>query len=83
MKAQPVEPSGSNPNVFHDDVIYFNHPERGVMSGRVASIGKHGVQVDQDGELTPVKWEQMLGHKERAQRKLTLVERGEGWFYCD
>ncbi len=67
-------------NIIDGDVVYFNHKEHGPLAGRVASIGKHGCTIEhetgKDG-YHQVLWEDVLGHKERRVRKLTLLERGE------
>jgi len=67
-------------NVIDGDVVYFNHAKHGPLSGRVASIGTHGVTVEHetgDDGYHRVLWDDVLGHKERRVRKLTLLERGE------
>lgn len=67
-------------NVIDGDVVYFQHAEHGALSGRVAAVGAHGVTVEhptgKDG-YHRVLWDDVLGHKERRVRKLSLVERGE------
>jgi hypothetical protein len=69
-----------NPNVIDGDVLYFQHKDHGALSGRVHAVGKDGVTVahetGEDG-FHRVPWADVLGHKERRARKLTLVERGE------
>lgn len=73
-------PSASGKNVIDGDVVYFRHEKHGPLSGRVASVGKHGVMVEHetgDDGYHRVLWDDVLGHKERRVRKLSLVERGE------
>ena len=67
-------------HVIDGDVLYFKHTEHGALSGKVHAVGKDGVTVAHDkGEdgLFRIPWADVLGHKERKARKLTLVERGE------
>jgi hypothetical protein len=66
-------------SVIEGDELYFQHEQHGVTSGRVLSVGKHGVRVHDDAvpEGMPVRWEHVLGHKARAQRKLVVIDKGE------
>jgi hypothetical protein len=66
-------------SVIEGDELYFQHPTRGVSSAQVRSVGKHGVRVadDEAPEGLPVRWEHVLGHKARAQRKLVVIDKGE------
>jgi hypothetical protein len=66
-------------SVIEGDELYFQHPTRGVSCAAVRSVGKHGVRVSDDEapEGLPVRWEHVLGHKARAQRKLVVVDKGE------
>lgn len=66
--------------VVAGDVLYVQHPQHGVLSGRVASIGRDGVTIEHQaspGGLLGVHWEHIVGHKERKPRQLRLLERGE------
>jgi hypothetical protein len=66
------------PSLTVGDSIYYHHKEHGVAHGVVAAIGKHGCTTDADGGDThQVRWEDFLGHRKRAERKLTIVDRGE------
>lgn len=58
------------------DEIYFNHPT-GPQCGRVAAYGKHGVTVHHAGKPHSVKWEHILGHKKRANKKYNIIDEGE------
>jgi hypothetical protein len=75
-----IEQKGQTRNVIDGDVLYFQHPEHGVLSGPVASVGQHGVTIrheaGEDG-YHRVKWEHVLGHKTRRDRRLKLIDRGE------
>lgn len=63
--------------VNKDDHIYFSH-KSGPKSGRVLCHGKHGAVVRCDeNKRHKVRWEQVLGHKERVEHKLKMVDRGE------
>jgi len=78
-----VKPATGNPDerpsVTAGDSIYYRHPETGAAHhGVVAAIGKHGVTTDADGGGEhQVRWDSFLGHRKRAERKLTIVDRGE------
>lgn len=67
--------------IGHGDHLFFSHPERGVMSGKVLAIGKDGCTLesgeDDKAERHPVLWEHVLGHKQRAERKYIPVEQGD------
>jgi len=69
--------SNKKSNVVRGDVVYFNHPDHGAMSGEVVCIGADGVTVSGEGEDHNVVWTNILGHKSRKERNLTLIERGE------
>lgn len=67
------------PSVLSGDEIYYRHPETGAPHhGCVAGIGKHGMLVDADGGGEhQVEWGGYIAHRARAERKLTIVDRGE------
>lgn len=69
----------NKPSVLSGDAIYYKHPESGQPHhGVVAGIGKHGMLVDADGGGEhQVEWGNYIAHKARAERKLTIVDRGE------
>ncbi|MFL5900962.1 MAG: hypothetical protein ACJ75S_07155 [Solirubrobacterales bacterium] len=75
--AATPKPQQPGRHVIERDVVYYHHPEDGVCSGRVASVGEHGIHIDHPQGLRKVRWEKVLGHKERRGRRLTLLERGE------
>ena len=67
-------------DVVAGDHVYYRHPEHGAGHGEVTAVGKHGFRCrssrpDAAEDLVP--WEQMLGHKARAQRRFVLVDKGE------
>lgn len=78
MKPVTGDPE-SRPSVTIGDSIYYRHPDTGVAHhGVVAAVGKHGVTTDADGGGEhQVRWDSFLGHRKRAERKLTIVDRGE------
>lgn len=66
--------------IVHGDVLYVQHPKHGVLSGRVASVGRDGVNIEHhlgENGMMGVRWDSILGHKERRVRQLRLLERGE------
>lgn len=67
------------PSMLTGDSIYYRHPETGAPHhGCVAGIGKHGMLVDADGGGEhQVEWSDYIAHRARAERKLTIVDRGE------
>ena len=80
---QPGNPG--NPGVIAGDRIYFNHPERGAVSGEVAAVGRHGVSVPHEsGEgHIGVRWEAILGHQKRRERRLKVLEEGEDGYLAE
>lgn len=65
------------PSLALGDSIYYRHEKHGVAHGVVAAVGRHGVTTDSDGEEHQVLWEHFLGHRKRAERKLSILDRGE------
>lgn len=64
--------------VDHGDEVFYNHPSRGLTSGRIVAVGRDGLQIEgEDGEVTPVLHDAVVGHKARARRRLRLIETGE------
>lgn len=61
-----------------DDHVFARHSQHGVISGKVLAYGKDGFTVEHPtaGRIG-VPWDGYLGHKERAARKLSVVEKGE------
>lgn len=74
------KPSVPGRHIVDGDVVYFRHEQHGPLSGRVVCVGKDGVTIahetGDDGHHR-VLWGDLLGHKERRQRRLTIVDRGE------
>lgn len=67
--------------ISHGDELFFQHKDRGVLSGRVVSTGADGCMLEsgegEKAERHPVLWDSVLGHKTRKERKYIPVEHGE------
>lgn len=76
--SQPQEKS-SQPglHILQGDSIYFHHPDHGAVHGKVVAVGKDGCLVERDGSHHKVRWDKVLGHRERKVRRLQLIDRGE------
>ncbi|MNE28676.1 hypothetical protein D3C81_1814660 [compost metagenome] len=61
---------------YPGDEVYFHKAGRPV-SGKVLCAGKHGCTVEHGGARHKVKWEQLAGHKKRAQQNYQVLEHGE------
>ena len=61
-----------------DDHVFYTHPVDGITSGRVIAHGKDGFAVDHPSGRANIGWDSLLGHKQRADRHFTVIERGEG-----
>ncbi len=64
-------------DVIPGDEVYFQHPEHGVLAGRVSSAGGDGCMVKSGDDEHPVRWADLLGHKTRSQRRMVIVDKGE------
>lgn len=71
------------PNVVVGDRIYCHHPKNGISSAEVAAVGKHGVTVKDGKDLVGVRWNAILGHHTRKERKLKVIEHGEDGFIAE
>ena len=67
------EPRG---DVEVGDHLYVHHKGQ-PCTGRVAARGRHGVTVEIDGKHHGVKWQDVLGHKQRAPLKYSVIDHGE------
>lgn len=66
------------PAVEIGDELYFHHPQTGPRSGKVIAHGAHGVTLQcATGQRYPVRWNQLLGAKQRLTQDFEIVERGE------
>ncbi len=73
---KPAEDPQPMPGVEPGDHVYFQH-KHGPKSGKVLSAGKHGATVEAEGARHQVHWHHVLGHKERMQHQMELVDKGE------
>lgn len=68
----------SRPSLTSGDSVYYHHPETGqAHHGVVAAVGKHGFTADTEDGEHQVRWDKFIAHRKRAERKLTIVDRGE------
>ena len=70
---EPEAPSRLS--VAPGDHLYFHHGA-GPACGKVLACGKHGATIESEGKRHRVKWDKMLGHKERVNPKMRVVEHG-------
>lgn len=70
---QQPEPRG---DVEVGDHLYVHHGGQ-PCTGRVVCHGRHGVTVEVDGQQHRVKWDKVLGHKQRVPMKFEVLEHGE------
>lgn len=59
-----------------NDEVYFRHAT-GPMAGVIRSHGQHGAQIDCDGVIHKVKWDNVLGHKKRVGYAARVLDQGE------
>ncbi len=76
-----LQPRQSEPrDVVAGDHVYYGHAEHGPQTGEVVSVGRDGFRCaharDGGGQDT-VRWDDMLGHKARKQRRFVMVDSGE------
>jgi len=80
MAARPGQPQRDEPEprpgVEVDDHLYVHH-EGQPCTGRVMAHGKHGVTVDIGGKHHKVRWDKVLGHKQRAAMHGDVIDQGE------
>ncbi|HET7675398.1 MAG TPA: zeta toxin family protein [Gammaproteobacteria bacterium] len=62
--------------VHKGDHIYFQAAD-GPLAGQVKAVGEHGCTVCCDGRNHLVKWRHVLGHKQRMQHAVRIVDQGE------
>lgn len=66
------------PHTVPGDRVYFRHPQRGPISGRVLSTGRDGLAARcHRGNFHHVLWNDLLGHQERLPQSYQIVETGE------
>ena len=71
--AKAPEPRG---DVEIGDHLYVHHGGQ-PCTGRVICHGAHGVTVEVDGKHQRVKWDKVLGHKQRVPQRYSIVDHGE------
>lgn len=60
------------------DELYFQHPHQGPVSGTVLCHGAHGVTLKcARGQRHQVRWDRLLGVKQRLNPTFTIVDQGE------
>lgn len=64
------------PDVEVGDHLYVHH-EGQPCTGRVLAHGRHGVTVDVGGQQHKVRWDRVLGHKQRAAQRYNVIDEGE------
>lgn len=65
------------PGVEPGDHVYFQHRD-GPKHGKVLAHGRHGATIEgPDGNHHQVHWPRVLGHRERMQHRMEVVDRGE------
>lgn len=68
----------SMPGYDLDDEVFFRG-DKGPLSGRLVSRGKHGCTVDEPcGKRHQVQWDGLLGLKTRKTYPARVIERGSG-----
>jgi hypothetical protein len=79
-KVKAAQPSHS---AIPGDEVYFQHPEHGILSGKVISAGEHGCVLQHKHGKRRVTWEEVHGHKKRAEHALYVVDQGEDGFVAE
>ncbi len=83
VKAKPIDPT-DGPRAHPGDSVYFNHAQHGPMSGKVLASGAHGCTVKCDqGKHHKVRWGELHGHKQRVERKASIIDQGEDGSICE
>lgn len=72
-KQKEPEPRG---DVEVGDHLYVHHQGQ-PCTGKVVCHGRHGVTVDIGGKHHKVKWEKVLGHKQRVPQRYNVIDDGE------
>lgn len=79
MTFKPPKPQADpepRPDVEVGDHLYVHHHGQ-PRTGKVMAHGKHGVTVDVEGRHHKVKWDKVLGHKQRIGQTYSIVDQGE------
>lgn len=60
------------------DSLYVHHPKHGPMAVKVCAKGQHGITgKDDKGRAHRVKWQHVLGAKQRISQQFSVVDQGE------
>ncbi len=60
------------------DSLYVHHPKHGPMAVKVCAKGQHGITgKDDKGRAHQVKWQHVLGAKQRISQQFSVVDQGE------
>lgn len=83
QKPKPQQ-ANDGPRAHPGDEVYFRHAEHGPMSGKVLAAGAHGCTVKcPKGQNHKVRWSDLHGHKQRAERHAKIIEQGEDGSICE
>lgn len=74
--AKPQKAPEPRGDVEVGDHLYVHHGGQ-PCTGRVVCHGAHGVTVEVDGKQQRVKWDKVLGHKQRLPQRYSIVDHGE------
>ncbi len=76
--------TSDGPRAHPGDEVYFRHAEHGPMSGKVLAAGAHGCTVKcPKGQSHKVRWADLHGHKQRAERHAKIIDQGEDGSICE
>jgi hypothetical protein len=78
-RPEPPGP-GERPLCERGDVIYCRTAAGRPFTGKVLAHGEHGCTVENGGKPHKVRWEHYLGHRSRANVKLSIMDEGEDGF---
>lgn len=76
QKPKEQKPDPARRSVRPGDSLYYHGPG-GIGHARVVCHGAHGVTLDIGGKHTPVRWQHVLGHRERMSYPARIVDHGE------
>lgn len=80
---KPEKQKPEAPRAQPGDHVFFQGGD-GPMAGQVLCCGKHGATVVcEGGQQHKVRWDKVVGHKQRAQRQVTVVDQGEDGAICE
>lgn len=70
------------------DEVYFANQDGTPIHGVIAAVGKHGATIDVPGEdgakaEHKVRFDRIIGHRKRAERRLKIIDQGEDGAVCE